>query len=35
MIDINLVPLHLRKKKKGHLFAGKVNIPLEIIIGAR
>lgn len=33
MIDINLVPSHLRKKRKGKLFAGRVSIPLEIIIG--
>ena len=33
MIDINLVPSHLRKKKKGRFFLGKINIPFEIIIG--
>jgi len=32
MIDINLVPPHLRKTKS-RLLAGKFNIPLEIIIG--
>ncbi len=32
MININLVPPHLRKKPKGKLL-GKVNIPLEVIIG--
>ncbi len=33
MININLVPPHLRKKQKGKLL-GKVNIPLEVIIGS-
>ncbi|MBN1869966.1 MAG: PilN domain-containing protein [Candidatus Omnitrophica bacterium] len=32
MININLIPPHLRKKEKGRLL-GKVSIPLEIIIG--
>lgn len=32
MIDINLVPPHLRKKRKGQ-FLGKVNLPFEVIIG--
>ncbi len=32
MIDINLIPPHLRKKEKNKLL-GKVNIPLEFIIG--
>jgi len=32
MININLIPPHLRKKEKSKLL-GKVNIPLEIIIG--
>jgi Tfp pilus assembly protein PilN len=32
MININLTPPHLRKKEKPHLL-GKVNIPLEVIIG--
>ena len=32
MIDINLIPPHLRKKEKSRLL-GKVNIPLEVIIG--
>ena len=33
MIDINLVPSDLRKARKGKHFLGKINIPLEIIIG--
>lgn len=33
MIDINLVPSHLRKRRKSRYFLGKVNIPLEVIIG--
>jgi Tfp pilus assembly protein PilN len=32
MIDINLIPPHLKKKEKSKLL-GKVNIPLEVIIG--
>ncbi len=32
MININLIPPHLKKKEKAKLL-GKVNIPLEIIIG--
>ena len=32
MININLIPPHLRKKEKNKLL-GKVNIPLEVIIG--
>ena len=32
MIDINLIPPHLKKKEKSRLL-GKVNIPLEVIIG--
>ena len=32
MIDINLVPPHLRKHRKSRVF-GTINIPLEIIIG--
>lgn len=32
MININLTPPHLKKKEKSHLL-GKVNIPLEVIIG--
>ena len=32
MLNINLIPPHLRKKEKSRLL-GKVNIPLEIIIG--
>ena len=32
MIDINLVPTHSREKRKSQ-FLGKLNIPLEIIIG--
>jgi len=32
MIDINLVPPHLRKQKKSRIL-GTINIPLEIIIG--
>lgn len=33
MIEINLVPLHLRKKKKQALFAGGFKLPLEVVIG--
>ena len=33
MININLIPPHLRKKDKGKLL-GKINIPLEVIIGS-
>ena len=33
MININLVPPHLKKKTKSKLL-GKVNIPLEVIIGS-
>lgn len=33
MIDINLVPPEIRKVRKGKHFLGKINIPLEIIIG--
>ncbi len=33
MININLIPPHLRKKPKSKLI-GKMNIPLEIIIGS-
>ena len=33
MIDINLVPDHLRKKSKGKLLQGTQNVPPEIIIG--
>lgn len=32
MIDINLIPPHLRKQRKGRIL-GTINIPLEIIIG--
>lgn len=32
MININLIPPHLRKKEKNRLL-GKVNIPLDVIIG--
>ena len=32
MININLIPPHLKKKEKNK-FLGKVNIPLEVIIG--
>ncbi|MCK4882905.1 MAG: hypothetical protein KAS92_07770, partial [Candidatus Omnitrophica bacterium] len=32
MININLIPPHLKKKAKSKLL-GKVNIPLEVIIG--
>lgn len=32
MININLIPPHLRKKEKNRLL-GNVNIPLEVIIG--
>ena len=32
MIDINLVPPHLRKERKSRLL-GTINIPLEIVIG--
>lgn len=32
MIDINLIPPHLRKARKGRIL-GTINIPLEIIIG--
>jgi Tfp pilus assembly protein PilN len=32
MIDINLVPPHLRKKRKGQ-FLGKFNLPFEFVIG--
>ena len=34
MININLTPPHLRKKKEKGKLLGKVNIPLEIIIGS-
>ncbi len=33
MIEINLVPAHLRKKKKRKLLPGGINIPIEVIIG--
>lgn len=33
MIDINFVPIELRKKKRSSRFPGGVNIPLEVIIG--
>ena len=33
MIDINLVPSHLRKNKNKTLFPGGFNIPLEVVIG--
>jgi len=33
MIEINLVPLHLRKKKKKSLLPGGINIPIEVVIG--
>ena len=33
MIEINLVPLHLRKKKKKDLFPGGFKLPLEVVIG--
>jgi len=33
MIDINLVPTHLRKKKKKDLFGGGFKLPLEVVIG--
>jgi len=32
MIDINLIPPHLRKQRKGRIL-GTINIPMEIIIG--
>ncbi len=34
MIDINLVPDNLRRKKKGKALLGGVNIPLEVVIGS-
>lgn len=34
MIDINLVPENLRKKKKGKSALKGVNIPLEVVIGS-
>jgi len=33
MIEINLVPNYLRKKKKGGLLSGGLHLPLEVIIG--
>lgn len=33
MIEINLVPLHLRKKKKKVFFVGGFKLPLEVVIG--
>ena len=33
MLDINLIPPHLRKKDRGKLL-GKLDIPLEIVIGS-
>ena len=33
MIEINFVPSELRKKKRGDFFAGKFNLPLEVVIG--
>jgi len=33
MIDINLVPLHLRSKTRRSLFGGENGVPLEIVIG--
>ncbi len=34
MIEINLIPPHLRKSKKNNFLLGKFNIPLEVVIGA-
>jgi len=33
MIQINLVPVDLRKRRKSQFLFGKINIPLEVIIG--
>ncbi|HBR14608.1 MAG TPA: hypothetical protein DD723_03560 [Candidatus Omnitrophica bacterium] len=33
MIEINLVPVHLRKKRKSQFLPGGLNIPLEVVIG--
>ena len=33
MIEINLVPTELKKKKKSSSFLGRSNIPLEVIVG--
>ena len=34
MIDINLIPSHLRKKKKAGFLIGGSNIPLEVVVGS-
>lgn len=34
MIEINLVPGNLRKKKKSQMLLGGLNIPLEVIVGS-
>ncbi|MCA9407875.1 MAG: PilN domain-containing protein [Candidatus Omnitrophica bacterium] len=33
MIEINLVPLEQRKKKKSQVLTGEANIPLDILVG--
>jgi hypothetical protein len=34
MIEINLVPSELRKKRRKSLLPGGFNMPLEVVIGA-